>query len=54
MAGLPGITVPAGLDPAGLPLSLQLIGKPFGEETLFQVGSAIEQAAGKFEPPVWW
>jgi len=54
MAGLPGISVPAGLDPAGLPLSLQLIGKPFGEETLFQVGSAIEQAAGKFEAPVWW
>ena len=54
MAGLPGITVPAGLDPAGLPLSLQLIGKPFGEETLFQVGHAIEQAAGKFEAPVWW
>ena len=54
MAGLPGITVPAGLDPAGLPLSLQLIGKPFGEETLFQVGSAIEQAAGKFAAPVWW
>ncbi|MFO0993490.1 MAG: Asp-tRNA(Asn)/Glu-tRNA(Gln) amidotransferase subunit GatA [Hyphomicrobiales bacterium] len=54
MAGLPGITVPAGLDPAGLPLSLQLIGKPFDEGTLFQVGSAIEQAAGKFEAPVWW
>ena len=54
MAGLPGISVPAGLDPAGLPLSLQLIGKPFGEETLFQVGSAIEQAAGKFEALVWW
>ena len=29
-------------------------GKPFGEETLFQVGSAIEQAAGKFAAPVWW
>jgi len=54
MAGLPGISVPAGLDPAGLPLSLQLIGKPFGEETLFQVGHAIEQAAGKFEAPAWW
>ena len=54
MAGLPGIAVPAGLDPAGLPLGLQLIGKPFDEETLFQVGAAIEQAAGKFEAPVWW
>jgi aspartyl-tRNA(Asn)/glutamyl-tRNA(Gln) amidotransferase subunit A len=35
MAGLPGIAVPAGLDDAGLPLGLQLIGKPFDEETLF-------------------
>jgi aspartyl-tRNA(Asn)/glutamyl-tRNA(Gln) amidotransferase subunit A len=54
MAGLPGISVPAGIDPAGLPLSLQLIGKPFDEETLFQVGAAIEEAAGKFEVPEWW
>ena len=54
MAGLPGISVPAGLDPAGLPLGLQLIGKPFDEETLFQVGAAIEEAAGKFEAPKWW
>ena len=54
MAGLPGIAVPAGLDSAGLPLGLQLIGKPFDEETLFQVGAAIEQAAGKFEVPMWW
>src|SRR5690606_19768475 len=36
MAGLPGIAVPAGLDGNGLPLGLQLIGKPFEEETLFQ------------------
>jgi aspartyl-tRNA(Asn)/glutamyl-tRNA(Gln) amidotransferase subunit A len=54
MAGLPGIAVPAGLDANGLPLGLQLIGKPFEEETLFQAGHVIEQAAGRFEPQKWW
>jgi aspartyl-tRNA(Asn)/glutamyl-tRNA(Gln) amidotransferase subunit A len=54
MAGLPGISVPGGLSEQGLPMGLQLIGKPFDEETLFQVGYAIEQAAGKFEAPKWW
>jgi aspartyl-tRNA(Asn)/glutamyl-tRNA(Gln) amidotransferase subunit A len=48
MAGLPGIAVPAGLSSAGLPLGLQLIGKPFDEATLFQLSSVIEQQAGKF------
>jgi aspartyl-tRNA(Asn)/glutamyl-tRNA(Gln) amidotransferase subunit A len=54
MAGLPGIAVPAGLSNDGLPLGLQLIGKPFDEETLFQTAQAIENAAGKFRPQVWW
>ncbi|MFL5260082.1 MAG: Asp-tRNA(Asn)/Glu-tRNA(Gln) amidotransferase subunit GatA [Hyphomicrobiales bacterium] len=54
MAGLPGISVPAGLNAAGLPLGLQLIGKAFDEPTLFQVAYAIEQAAGRFEAPRWW
>ncbi|SDP61304.1 aspartyl/glutamyl-tRNA(Asn/Gln) amidotransferase subunit A [Phyllobacterium sp. YR620] len=54
MAGLPGIAVPAGLDAKGLPLGLQLIGRPFDEETLFQAGYVIEQAAGKFTAPKWW
>ena len=54
MAGLPGISVPGGLSEQGLPMGLQLIGKPFDEETLFQVGYAIEEAAGKFEAPKWW
>ncbi len=54
MAGLPGISVPAGLDAQGLPLGLQLIGRPFDEETLFALAQAIEQAAGRFSPEQWW
>jgi aspartyl-tRNA(Asn)/glutamyl-tRNA(Gln) amidotransferase subunit A len=54
MAGLPGISVPGGVDAQGLPLGLQLIGRPFGEETLFSLGEVIEQAAGHFTPARWW
>jgi aspartyl-tRNA(Asn)/glutamyl-tRNA(Gln) amidotransferase subunit A len=54
MAGLPGISVPAGRDTQGLPLGLQLIGRPFDEETLFALGEVIEQAAGRFTPERWW
>ena len=54
MAGLPGLSVPAGLDHKGLPLGLQLIGKPFEEETLFKTAHVIEKAAGRFSPAKWW
>ncbi len=54
MAGLPGIAVPAGKDKQGLPLGLQLIGRPFDEETLFSLGEVIEQAAGSFSANKWW
>ena len=54
MAGLPGIAVPAGLSKDGLPLGLQLIGKPFDEETLFQTAAAIEQVAGGYQASQWW
>src|SRR5580658_6227651 len=54
MAGLPGISVPSGLDAQGLPLGLQLIGRPFEEETLFSFGEVIEQAAGQYKPAPWW
>jgi len=55
MAGLPGIAVPAGRDQNGLPLGLQLIGKPFGEEDLFALGHVLEQAAGpRMTPQKWW
>jgi aspartyl-tRNA(Asn)/glutamyl-tRNA(Gln) amidotransferase subunit A len=45
LAGLPGISVPAGLSAEGLPLGLQLIGRAFDEETLFRVSGVIESAA---------
>jgi len=54
MAGLPGISVPAGLDGQGLPLGLQLIGRPFDEATLLSFGQVIEDAAGRFSPQKWW
>ena len=55
MAGLPGIVAPAGLSSEGLPLGLQLIGRPFDEETLFSLGEAIEQSAGRVKlPEAWW
>ena len=55
MAGLPGIAVPAGKDGKGLPLGLQIIGKPFDEETLFAAGRVIERSAAMdFSPKRWW
>ena len=55
MAGLPGISVPAGLSQQGTPLGLQLIGKPFDEGTLFRSAQVIENAAGRFSVPErWW
>jgi aspartyl-tRNA(Asn)/glutamyl-tRNA(Gln) amidotransferase subunit A len=55
MAGLPGLVVPGGLASDGLPLGLQLIGRPFEEETLFALGAAIEKAAPKIDlPKPWW
>ena len=55
MAGLPGIAVPAGLDGQGLPLGLQLIGRPFDEETLFAAAQVVEDAAGRMAlPKPWW
>jgi len=55
MAGLPGLSVPAGLSKEGLPLGLQVIGKPFDESTVLRVGKAIEDAAAlKQNPDAWW
>jgi len=55
LAGLPGISVPAGLSSDGLPLGLQLIGKAFDETTLIRAASALETAAGFTAAPAnWW
>ena len=55
LAGLPAISVPGGLDGAGLPLGLQLIGKPLDEGTLFTLAGAIEKAAAfSAKPDRWW
>ncbi len=45
MAGMPGMSVPVGLSSDGLPLGLQILGKPFDEETIFRAAYALEQAA---------
>src|SRR5262249_40519163 len=46
LAGLPALSVPAGLSVDRLPLGLQVIGRAFDEATVLRVGQAIEQAAG--------
>ncbi len=55
LAGLPGISVPAGLDAQGLPLGLQLIGRPWEEADLLNSAFALERAAAFVsKPPRWW
>lgn len=55
LAGLPGISLPAGLSSNGLPLGLQLIGRTFDEETLLRAAGVLEEAAGfSAEPSTWW
>ena len=55
LAGLPAMSVPAGLNSQGLPLGLQLIGRPFDEQGVFNAGLAIEQRAGfAARPDRWW
>ena len=55
LAGLPGLSVPAGCSADGLPLGLQLIGRPFEEESLFSLGEVIEEAAGRLPvEDLWW
>ena len=55
LAGLPAMSVPAGLDGQGLPLGLQLVGKALDEQSVLNAGLAIEQRAGfTHRPEPWW
>ncbi len=55
MAGLPGISVPGSQDRDGLPLGLQVIGKPFDEATMLNLAHVLEGARGTFPAPQqWW
>jgi aspartyl-tRNA(Asn)/glutamyl-tRNA(Gln) amidotransferase subunit A len=55
LAGLPGLSVPAGLSSDGLPLGLQVIGKAFDEATVLRAGRALEIAADfRSKPHAWW
>ncbi|WP_417451740.1 Asp-tRNA(Asn)/Glu-tRNA(Gln) amidotransferase subunit GatA [Kordiimonas sp.] len=55
LAGIPGSSVPAGLDSNGLPLGLQVLGKAWDEETVLKVSGVLEEAAAfKATPEEWW
>jgi aspartyl-tRNA(Asn)/glutamyl-tRNA(Gln) amidotransferase subunit A len=55
LAGLPGISLPAGQSAEGLPLGLQILGRAFDEETVIRTAGVLEQAAGfKVVSPRWW
>ena len=55
LAGLPGVSVPAGLSSEGLPLGLQLIGRPWEEGEMLNVASILENGAEfNMKPNKWW
>jgi aspartyl-tRNA(Asn)/glutamyl-tRNA(Gln) amidotransferase subunit A len=55
LAGLPAMSVPAGLDGQGLPLGLQLIGRPLDEQGVLNAGLALEERSGfTHRPDAWW
>ncbi|MGE3691300.1 MAG: Asp-tRNA(Asn)/Glu-tRNA(Gln) amidotransferase subunit GatA [Novosphingobium sp.] len=55
LAGLPAMSVPGGVNGEGLPLGLQIIGRPFDEQGVLNAGLAIEQRAGfTARPERWW
>ena len=55
LAGLPAMSVPGGVDAGGLPLGLQIIGKPLNEQGVLDAALAIEERAGFVaRPERWW
>jgi Asp-tRNA(Asn)/Glu-tRNA(Gln) amidotransferase A subunit family amidase len=51
LAGFPGVTVPMGKSPDGLPIGVQLIGRPFEDELVLAVAEQLEAARGPWQPP---
>jgi Asp-tRNA(Asn)/Glu-tRNA(Gln) amidotransferase A subunit family amidase len=51
LAGFPGATVPVGSSPQGLPIGVQIIGRPYEDELVLMVAEQIEQARGPWQPP---
>ena len=51
LAGFPGLSIPMGYSPEKLPINVQLIGRPFEEEQLLQVGQILERERGPWQPP---
>lgn len=55
VAGLPAISVPVTMSETGQPVSVQLVGRPGGEEALFALAEVLEQARGPLpHPPIWY
>jgi Asp-tRNA(Asn)/Glu-tRNA(Gln) amidotransferase A subunit family amidase len=51
LLGLPALAIPFGMSDDGLPVGVQLVGRPWGEETLLEVGVRLEEARGVFSSP---
>jgi aspartyl-tRNA(Asn)/glutamyl-tRNA(Gln) amidotransferase subunit A len=49
--GQPAIAIPTSLSPEGLPIAMQVIGRPFGEQEIIRVAAAYERARGALAPP---
>ena len=55
LAGLPGVSIPTGVDKSGLPLGLQVIGRPWEEGDMLNIAYSLEQSAGfSGKPSKWW
>jgi Asp-tRNA(Asn)/Glu-tRNA(Gln) amidotransferase A subunit family amidase len=51
LAGFPGVSVPTGKSPEGLPIGVQLVGRPYEDELVLEVAEQLEAARGAWQPP---
>jgi Asp-tRNA(Asn)/Glu-tRNA(Gln) amidotransferase A subunit family amidase len=51
LLGMPAMTIPFGQDESGMPVGIQLAGRPYDEELLLELAVRMEQARGPFPPP---